>query len=282
MTKPRNHRNQPRRSTSSSQGKGNNPPPARTSARPRSGLSIDAAHEIVYGKHSVRAVFLARPESIKRLVMREGAAKYLNEFIEMAAKIGINAELMRSGEFLREGGLQEDDKHQGIFLVAEKLRLFDEYDIPILAESRAVLILDQVSNPQNLGNIIRTAAFFDLDAIIYPKDRAADITPTVNRVAVGGIEFVRLFRVTNLARSIEQLKLHGFWIYGFDQRGSKTLAQTQFDEKSAFVIGAEGEGIRHRTKSLCDELVRIPGGREGVESLNAAIAASIVMAEMVR
>ena len=74
----------------------------------------------------------------------------------------------------------------------------------------------------------------------------------------------------------------GYWVYGLDERGEKTLAQTEFSEKSVFVLGAEGQGLRHKTKQTCDFLVSIPGGREGVESLNVSVAASIVMAEFFR
>lgn len=230
----------------------------------------------------MRAAFLTRPEAIRRVVMREGAARYLQEFIDLATEASIKPELMRSGEFLRQGSLDEDDKHQGIFIVADRLKVYDEYDFDTLHNAKVVLVLDQISNPQNLGTIIRTAAFFGVDAIVYLKDRAVDITSTVSRVSVGGTEFVKLFRVTNLARSLELLKDRGFWIYGLDERGQHTLAETRFDDKTAVIIGAEGEGMRRRTKSLCDELVRIPGGRDGLESLNAAVAAAIVMAEVFR
>jgi 23S rRNA (guanosine2251-2'-O)-methyltransferase len=101
-------------------------------------------------------------------------------------------------------------------------------------------------------------------------------------VAVGGAELVPIFRVTNLARSLEILKGVGFWIYGLDERGDATLAQTEFDEKTVLVIGAEGEGLRHRTKQLCDALVRIPGGRQGLESLNAGVATAVALAEVFR
>lgn len=242
----------------------------------------DSAPEIIYGKHSVRAVFLARPEAIRRVVMRERAVRYLQEFVDLAKKSGIQPELMRSGEFLRQGKLDADDKHQGIFVVADPVRVYDEHDFDVIRDATMVLVLDQISNPQNLGTIIRTAAFFGVDAVVYPKDRAVSITSTVSRVSVGGTEFVRLFRITNLARSLERLKERSFWVYGVDERGPHTLAETQFDDKTAIVIGAENEGLRQRTRSLCDEVVRIPGGRQGVESLNAAVAAGIAMAEVVR
>lgn len=237
---------------------------------------------VVYGKHSVRAVFLARPADVRRVVMREGAAKYLGEFLELARAAGIEPELLASGEFLRRGRLAEDDKHQGIFVDVAPLPVHDEHDLALLDDASSVLVLDQLSDPQNFGTILRSAAFFHIDAVVWMKDRAVDLSPTVTRIAVGGAEFVRLFRVTNLARAMQLLKERGFWVYGLDERGERTLAQAEFDRRSALVVGAEGQGLRRRTKELCDELVRIPGGRRGLESLNAGVAATVAMAELVR
>jgi len=145
-----------------------------------------------------------------------------------------------------------------------------------------VLALDQISDPQNLGTILRSAAFFGVDAVLILKNRSAELTPLVARVAVGGAEFVKVFRVTNLARSLEILKEHGFWIYGLDERGEKSLAETDFDEKTVLVVGAEGEGLRHRTKQICDVLVSIRGGRPGLESLNAGVATAVALGEVFR
>ncbi len=235
---------------------------------------------VVYGKHSVRAVFLNRPDSVRRVVLREGAARYLQEFIDLARGAGIEPELVRTGEFLRLSGLSEDDKHQGVFVIADPPKVYTEYDFDLLRDASVVVVLDQLSNPQNFGTIIRTGAFFGVDGIVWLKDRAVDVDATVARIAVGGTEFVRLFRVTNLARSLELLKERGFWVYGFDERGSRTLEETEFDPKTVVIIGAEGQGMRSRTKLYCDELVRIPGGQPGLESLNAAVAAGIVLAKV--
>ena len=255
---------------------------AQRANRRESSPSATADAEVIYGKHSVRAVFSARPQAIRRVAIREGAARYLREFIDLAEVAGIKPEMMRTGEFLRLGGLNEDDKHQGVFVIADPLPVYTEYEFDMLEEANVVIVLDQLSNPQNFGTIIRTAAFYGVDGIVWLKNRAVDIDATVNRIAVGGTEMVRLFRVTNLVRAIELLQQRGFWVYGFDERGEKTIYQTQFDAKSALIIGAEGEGMRYRTKLHCDELVRIPGGRPGLGSLNAAVATGIVMAEVFR
>jgi 23S rRNA (guanosine2251-2'-O)-methyltransferase len=250
--------------------------------RGTAGRRTGAGGRIVFGKHSVRSVFLARPESVQRVVLREGAAGYLQEFIDRARDVGIEPELVRSGEFLRLGGLHEDEKHQGVFIVADPLPVLTEYDFDTLNDEAVVIVLDQLSNPQNFGSIIRTAAFFGVDGVVWLKNRAADVDETVSRIAVGGTEFVTLFRVTNLVRALEQLKEHGFWIYGFDERGDKDLTGTTFDTRTAVVIGAEGGGLRPRTKKFCDELIKIAGGRPGLASLNASVAAGIVMAEVHR
>jgi 23S rRNA (guanosine2251-2'-O)-methyltransferase len=176
----------------------------------------------------------------------------------------------------------DDDKHQGIVALTTPRPLRTEAHLDELADARVVLALDQISDPQNLGTILRSAAFFGVDALLVMKNRAAEVSPLVARVAVGGAELVPIFRVTNLARSLEILKGLGFWIYGLDERGDASLAQTEFDEKTVLVVGAEGEGLRHRTKQLCDALVRIPGGRAGLESLNAGVATAVALAEVFR
>lgn len=238
--------------------------------------------ELIYGKHSVRAAFLARSHAIRRVVLLEPALRYLDEFVQFAREAGVEPEALPWPSFKREGNLTDDDKHQGVFVLTDSNRVHGEHHLDLLADASLVLALDQVSNPQNLGTMLRNAAFFGADAVMWMKDRSVDLTPTVSRVAVGGAEFIRMFRVTNLARSLDTLKQYGFWVYGLDERGEKSLAETDFHDKTVLVVGAEGEGLRRRTKEHCDYLVRIPGGRRGLESLNAGVATAVALAEVVR
>lgn len=239
--------------------------------------------EKIFGNHSVRAVFLTRPQAVRRLILLEGKKSHLNdEYIELARQIKIQPEILPWAKFLRVTELTEEEKHQGVCIFAEQRTIYSEYELDILSDARAILALDQISNPQNLGTILRNAAFFHVDAVLLLKNRSSDISPTVTRVAVGGAEFVKIFKVTNLARSLDTLKKHGFWVYGLDERGEKTLAETNFDKKAVFVVGAEGEGLRLRTGQFCDVLVRIPGGRPGLESLNAGVATAVALAELFR
>jgi 23S rRNA (guanosine2251-2'-O)-methyltransferase len=235
----------------------------------------------IFGKHSVRAVLLARPESVKRLVMA-GKESYHRDLIELARGAGIEPELLPWPEFRRVGGVSDEDKHQGIVVLTKPRRIRTEADLDELRDANVVLGLDQISDPQNLGTILRSAAFFGVDAALILKNRAAEVSPLVARVAVGGAELVNIYRITNLARSLEILKGLGFWIYGLDERGDRTLAETEFDTKTVLVVGAEGEGLRQRTKHECDTLVRIPGGRRGLESLNAGVATAVALAEVFR
>jgi len=235
----------------------------------------------IFGKHSVRAVFLTRPDDIQRMVIA-GKEEYHQEFIELAGQNGITVEFVAWPEFRKLGEFTEDDKHQGIVIFTKPRPVYSDRDIELLKDARCVFVLDQISNPQNFATILRGAAFFGVDAIVVMRNRAADLSPTVVRYAVGGAEFVKVFTVTNVSHTLEDLKSMGFWAYGLDERGTKTLAQVEFADQCAFVVGAEGEGLRPKTRKYCDELVRIPGGRKGLESVNAGVAASIAMAEIFR
>jgi 23S rRNA (guanosine2251-2'-O)-methyltransferase len=235
--------------------------------------------ELVYGKHSVRAVFLTRPADVKRLILG-GKPSYHSDSVAVARAAGVEPEFVGWPEFRRMTGLTDDDKHQGVCVFTKPRRVFAEHELDRLAEGRLVIALDQISDPQNLGAVLRSAAFFGADAVLLLKNRSAELTPKVARIAVGGAEFVDVFRVTNLARSLDTLRELGYWVYGLDERGERTLRETDFDPQSVLVVGAEGQGLRQRTRTKCDALVRIPGGREGVESLNAGVATAIALAEM--
>lgn len=238
--------------------------------------------EKIFGKHSVKAVCLTRPQAVRRMILLEGKKTHLKEYMELANLVKIRPEILPWEKFLRASDLTRDEKHQGICIFAKPRKIYNEHELDILGDARTVLALDQVSNPQNLATMLRNCAFFGVDAILLLKNRSTDLSPTVVRVAVGGAEFVKIFKVTNLARSLDTLKKLGFWVYGLDERGEKTLAETDFDEKTVLVVGAEGEGLRLRTSKFCDMLVRIPGGRQGLESLNAAVSTSVAFYELFR
>lgn len=239
--------------------------------------------EKIFGKHSVRVVFLTRPQDVRRIILVAGKENDLDEFIELARRAHIQPEIVPLDRFLRIANFTEEERHQknqGICVFTTARIIYGEDDLDMLRDAQVVLVLDQISNPQNLAAILRNAAFFEVDAVLLLKNRSADISPTVVRIAVGGAEYLKIFRVINLARSLEKLKKLGFWVYGLDERGDKLLSETDFDKKTVFVVGAEGEGLRLRTRKFCDVLVRIPGGRPGLESLNVGVATAVALAEV--
>jgi len=224
-------------------------------------------------------VFLRRPGDVKRLILG-GKPAYHQDLVGAAQRAGVTPEFVDWPAFRRLTGLTDDDKHQGACVFATPRRVFAEHELDRLVGRRLVIALDQISDPQNLGAVLRSAAFFGADAVLLLKNRSAELTPKVARIAVGGAEFVDMFQVINLARSLDRLRELGYWVYGLDERGERTLRETEFDPHCVLVVGAEGQGLRQRTRTKCDALVRIPGGREGVESLNAAVATAIALAEM--
>jgi len=268
------------------QGPPGHPPPGGKDQRPARrppapGRQIEPGLERVFGKHPVEAVLLKRPKAVRRLVIA-GRESYYEAIIRDARERNIAVETLPWEDFLALGQFDESEKHQGILALTTPLVIFDDHDLERLGEASCVLALDQVSNPQNLAAILRSASFFHADAVILMKHRAAEMTAEVQRLAVGGAEFVDIYRITNLANTIDELKSMDFRVFGLDERGERTLAQTEFPKKTVLVIGAEGEGLRQKTRDRCDELVRIPGGRKAVESLNASVATTIGLYEIFR
>ncbi|HEV8097120.1 MAG TPA: 23S rRNA (guanosine(2251)-2'-O)-methyltransferase RlmB, partial [Burkholderiales bacterium] len=173
--------------------------------------------------------------------------------------------------------------HQGVVaLVASDLphvTLDDVLEHP--AEPPLLLVLDGVTDPHNLGACLRVANAAGAHAVIAPKDRAAGITPAVSKVASGAAEATPYVMVTNLARTLDQLKEREIWIVGADEDAETTLHAADLPRSIAWVLGAEGEGMRRLTRERCDLRVRIPM-LGAVQSLNVAVAAGICLFESVR
>jgi 23S rRNA (guanosine2251-2'-O)-methyltransferase len=148
-------------------------------------------------------------------------------------------------------------------------------------EQPLLLVLDGVTDPHNLGACLRVANGAGAHAVVAPKDRAAGVTPTVSKVASGAAESTPYLMVTNLARTLSELKNRNIWIVGADERAEKTLYEADLPDAIAWVIGAEGDGMRRLTRESCDLLVRIPMRGE-VESLNVSVSAGVCLYESAR
>lgn len=174
-------------------------------------------------------------------------------------------------------------KHQGALAITGDYP-YAELDQVLAQLDRAPLLvaLDQISDPHNLGAIVRSAVAFGADAVLTLKDRAAPVTPVVVRASAGATERARIARITNLARTLDELRERGLEVVGLDAAGTVTLDRVTFHAQGrVLVLGSEGDGLRRLTRERCDVLARIemPGG---FESLNASVAASIALYESAR
>jgi len=144
-----------------------------------------------------------------------------------------------------------------------------------------VLVLDGVQDPHNLGAILRSADGAGIDLVIAPRDRAVGVTEVVRRISVGAADHVRFMRVTNLARTMDELKDAGVWLVGTSERGGKSLYEVDLKGPLGIVMGAEGPGLRRLTEEKCDFLVKIPM-RGRVECLNVSVATGVCLFEALR
>ena len=233
---------------------------------------------IIYGFHAVTSRLRQSAASVKELyldVAREDRRSL--ELVKAAEDRGTR--VMRVDE-KRLDGLTHHARHQGVAARIEIAKLPTHVDdvLDALAEPALLLILDGVTDPHNLGACLRVADAMGVHAVLAPKDRAVGINATVSKVASGAAEAVPYIPVTNLARSMRELKERGVWLLGTDERAEEDLYQAKLAGPLAWVLGAEGEGMRRLTRESCDGLVRIPM-LGTVESLNVSVSAGICLAE---
>ncbi len=237
----------------------------------------------LYGVHAVTEA-LKNP---KRLHQRLLCTEKGFESIQAVFQEGLDAGLkMPKVSYLErediERLLPRDAVHQEILLDCQPLEEVFLVDILLsMPENATVLVLDQVTDPHNVGAIIRSAAAFGASAVIAQKLHAPEITGTLAKSASGAVEHVPLVREVNLSRTLDTLKESGFQCIGLDERGEKTLAEVARQGKTAIVLGAEGDGIRRLVSEHCDTLARLPTQGE-IASLNVSNAAAIALYECSR
>src|SRR5437763_13111362 len=235
---------------------------------------------VVFGFHAILARLRADPKSVLEIFLDETRNDArVRDLITVAERAGVR--LMRVPT-KRLDGFYGGGRHQGVVARVALKSLGDSLDEVLEGVERPLLlVLDGVTDPHNLGACLRVANAAGAHAVIAPKDRAAGITPAVSKVASGAAEATPYVMVTNLARTLAELKERNIWIVGADERAEKTLYECDITEAIAWVLGAEGEGMRRLTRESCDLLVRIPMRGE-VESLNVSVSAGICLFESVR
>ena len=231
----------------------------------------------IYGTHAVLAA-LANPERrFRRLVATTEAAKGL-----AGLKLPVPAETVERAEIDRL--LLPGSVHQGLAALVEPLAGLGIEDVARLGaerESCVVVVLDQVTDPHNVGAIMRSAAAFGALAVVVPDRHAPEETGALAKAASGALERMPLVRVTNVVRALDELKTAGFWAAGLAADAPKTLAEAKLTGRIAMVLGAEGEGMRRLTREHCDHLVRLPMTGD-MESLNVSNAAAVALYELAR
>lgn len=238
--------------------------------------------ETIFGLHAVRALLLRHPERVLRLKLVAGRDDArVRELTELAKQHGCPIE-RADARALKQ--LLGEVVHQGVVAEISPLPPWTEDDlIEALSQAKQplVLALDGVQDPHNLGACVRTADACGALAVVVPKDRAAQLTATVRKVAAGAAESTPVVAVTNLVRCLTLLKAAGLWVVGAEAQADKRPQDVDLRSGTVLVLGAEGGGLRQLTRQSCDYVVRLPQ-LGAVESLNVSVAAGMLLYEAVR
>ncbi|HZK17705.1 MAG TPA: 23S rRNA (guanosine(2251)-2'-O)-methyltransferase RlmB [Clostridia bacterium] len=236
--------------------------------------------DIIFGRNPVREALRARRPLNKVLVAENISFGTISEIVTLAKKNGVPLQKSPRASLDKFTG---GKSHQGVVALASAKEYADLDDLLVKKGDKLPLIyvLDGVSDPQNVGAILRTAEATGANGVIIQKRRAVQLTPVVAKSSAGAIEYVPVARVTNLVQSINKLKDAGFWIAGASANAKSDLWEADLNLPLAIVIGDEGKGIGRLVSESCDFLIRIP--MEGkIASLNASAAAAVLGYEAIR
>ncbi|MBX7148426.1 23S rRNA (guanosine(2251)-2'-O)-methyltransferase RlmB [bacterium] len=234
-------------------------------------------NQILYGKNPALECLKASRRPVFEIYLQDTLFKSLQS--ELIPFLSPSFKAFHSVNKTKLDSLTQGALHQGIVFSVGTYPYADEGDIIERGDKPSTLVLcDSLQDPQNLGAISRSALCFGVDALVCPKDRAVEVTPAAVKASAGALEHLAVCRITNLINFMKDLKDAGYWCYGADIKGKKTLSQIEFPQKTALVLGSEGEGMRRLTAENCDELFKIPMA-QGFDSLNVAQAASVIFYE---
>ncbi|RUO39312.1 23S rRNA (guanosine(2251)-2'-O)-methyltransferase RlmB [Aliidiomarina taiwanensis] len=239
--------------------------------------------EEVFGIHSVQSILAHAPERVVELFVQQTKnEKEVSTILKLAKKAGVKAQQCQRKVLDKRCG---EGNHQGVMAVVMAQPQLNEHDLKSLIDNAKttplLLVLDQVTDPHNLGACLRTADAAGVTAVVVPKDKSSKLTSVVRKVASGAAEVVPFVVVTNLARTLRDLQEQGIWLVGTAGEATSTLYETKLTGPTALVMGAEDTGMRRLTRETCDELISIPLAGS-VSSLNVSVAAGVCLFEVVR
>ncbi|NEQ50059.1 MAG: 23S rRNA (guanosine(2251)-2'-O)-methyltransferase RlmB [Leptolyngbya sp. SIO3F4] len=239
--------------------------------------------DLVYGRHSVEAA-LSNQRPINRLWVNSRLV-FDARFRPLILDAKANGAVVDEVDTQRLNQLTQGANHQGIVAQIASHDYVELAELVITAKATCrqpvIIAADSITDPHNLGAIIRTAEALGAQGVVIPQRRAVGITPTVAKVAAGALETLAVARVVNLSRALEQLKEEGFWVYGTASEAAQPVHKTQFDRPIVLVVGSEGMGLSLSIQNLCDVLVSIPLAGK-TPSLNASVATGMVLYEIYR
>ncbi len=240
-----------------------------------------SATRVLFGFHAVGVRLKTAPQSVIEVVFDAGRRDArMRQFLERAREAGVR---LVEADGPRVAKLAGTQGHQGVAARVEPVAIAHSLDdlLDGLTDPPLLLVLDGVTDPHNLGACLRVADGAGAHAVIAPKDHAVGLNATVAKVASGASETVPYFMVTNLARTLGELKERSIWCIGTSGDAPRTLYQADLKAPVALVLGAEGSGMRQLTRKTCDELVSIPM-HGAVESLNVSVASGVCLYEALR
>ncbi len=243
---------------------------------------------LVIGKNPVYEILTSNPGYINKIVLLKKIKPEgkLKDIVNIAKEKSVNTMFLNFNDFKKyfDNKTKDEGITQGVIAFVK------DYDYRSLREivddckkikNPLILILDNITDPHNLGAIARSAVCLGADGIVIPRHNAAEVNHTVMKTSSGAVSYISIAKETNLTNAIELLKNNGFWIFGTDLATTKTIFETDFNVPAALVIGSEGTGIRKTLLDKCDHIVRIPMAGK-ISSLNASVSAAVFMYEIFR
>ena len=241
------------------------------------------ATDYLFGINAIRETIIAAPNSVREIFVNESSThSRLQELVAEARQLGLPVSFRSMRDLDR---LAQGQRHQGVVAVVEAYAYAD-FELLLQAVATAsvpelVLILDGIVDPRNFGALLRTAEAAGVKHVVIPKDRSVDVTPMVVKASAGAAHYLRIYKVTNLRRAMQELKRAGYWTVGLAAASKESLYDRDFPDKLAIVLGSEATGVRPINLRECDFLVSIPMLGK-VASLNVGVAGAVFLYELVR